>query len=180
MKAVVALLALLAAPVAAQDLTPLEGPGVAALMRHAIASGTSDPEAFEIDDCATQRTLSDTGEEQARKIARTLHEAGIEFDQVWSSLWCRAFSTAELLDVGEVVPFPPLNSFFDGRGDRARQTRDVLQALDKLDEDARVLLVTHQVNITELTGIFPGSGEIIGARRTEDGLEVVGRVAIGP
>ena len=180
MKRVAALLIALAVPATAQDLTPLEGPGTVALMRRAIAPGTSDPAAFEIDDCSTQRTLSDDGRAQARKIGDMLREAGIGFDQVWSSLWCRAYETAELMDMGEVVPFPPLNSFFDGRGDKAAQTEDVLQALDKLDPDARVLLVTHQVNITELTGIFPGSGEILATERTEDGLNVVGRVAIAP
>ena len=37
------------------------------------------------------------------------------------------------------------------------------------------MLVTHQVNITALTGIFPSSGEIVAARYEEDGtLTVVG------
>ena len=80
MKRVAALLIALAVPATAQDLTPLEGPGTVALMRHAIAQGTSDPATFEVDDCSTQRTLSDDGRAQARKIGDMLREAGIGFD----------------------------------------------------------------------------------------------------
>jgi len=47
--------------------------------------------------------------------------------------------------------------------------------------DARLLLVTHQVNISALTGVVPASGEIIVVQRRPDGsLEVSGRVSIAP
>jgi len=39
----------------------------------------------------------------------------------------------------------------------------------------RCLLVTHQVNITALTGIFPASGEIVVVALEGDRLKVVGR-----
>jgi hypothetical protein len=84
------------------------------------------------------------------------------------------------MGVGEVVEKPPVNSFFAGRGDRARQTADTRALIEALDPDARVLIVTHQVNITALTGRGVRSGEIIVARRTDDGLRPVGRVSIAP
>ena len=38
------------------------------LLRHAIAPGTGDPEAFQLNDCSTQRNLSAEGRQQAKAI----------------------------------------------------------------------------------------------------------------
>lgn len=164
----------------ADDLPLLKQDGVVALMRHAIAPGTGDPAGFAIGDCSTQRNLDDRGRAQARRTGQALRVAGVTFDHIWTSQWCRARETAELMDIGEVVERPPVNSFFAGRGDRARQTADTRDLIEALDPDARVLIVTHQVNITALTGRGVRSGEIIVARRTDDGLRPVGRVSIAP
>jgi hypothetical protein len=43
-----------------------------------------------------------------------------------------------------------------------------------------VLLVTHQVNITALTGVYPSSGEIVVGRIGPDGFEVAGSIEIAP
>ena len=40
------------------------------------------------------------------------------------------------------------------------------------------VLVTHQVNITALTGVYPTSGEIVVIRLNGEAVDVVGRVAI--
>jgi broad specificity phosphatase PhoE len=165
----------------ANDWDALKAPGAIALMRHALAPGGGDPDGFTLGDCRTQRNLSDQGRDQARRIGAALRAEGIAFDAVWASEWCRSFETAELVAMGTVEARPMLNSFFAGRGDRQGQTSDTLMALSQLSPDARVLLVSHQVNITALTGVVPRSGEIIVAHRREDGtLEVSGRVNIAP
>lgn len=38
------------------------------------------------------------------------------------------------------------------------------------------VLVTHQVNINALVGVFPGSGEIVVLRPVGDDLQVLGRI----
>jgi hypothetical protein len=38
-------------------------------------------------------------------------------------------------------------------------------------------LVTHQVNITALTEVFPAEGEIVVLRPTASGLDLIGRIA---
>lgn len=164
----------------ANDLSLLNEKGTVALMRHALAPGTGDPASFELGACSTQRNLDDRGRDQARRTGRALRKAGVTFDHVWTSQWCRTRETAELMDMGEVVEKPPLNSFFAGRGDRARQTAATRRLLDALPSGASVLIVTHQVNISALTGGFVRSGEIIVTRRTDDGLEPVGRILIAP
>jgi len=159
----------------------LAEPGHIAIMRHALAPGTGDPANFTLGDCATQRNLSEAGRRQARRTGDFLRSVGVERARVFSSQWCRCMETAEWLDFGPVEPLPALNSFF---GDRARgpaQTRELRAQIAELDLSKPVVLVTHQVNITGLTRVFPGSGEIVVLRRETDGdLAVLGSVEPRP
>lgn len=175
------LMLLLPSGVLANDWEALKQPGAVALMRHALAPGTGDPANFRLGDCTTQRNLDERGRAQARRIGEALRDQGISFDQIWSSGWCRARDTATLMAMGPVEVEPALHSFFAGRGSRSGQTRDVQEALAALPAEARVLLVSHQVNITALTGETLPSGAIIIAQRRADGtLAVSGRVTIAP
>jgi phosphohistidine phosphatase SixA len=177
----VILLFLLPVQAMADGIAALRAPGAIALMRHAIAPGGGDPAGFVLGDCTTQRNLDGRGREQARKTGAALRAAGISFDAVWSSGWCRSVDTATLMEMGPVEIRPSLNSFFGNRSDGPRQTRETLATLAAAPSGARLLLVTHQVNITALTGIVPQSGEIIVAKRLPDGgLEVTGRVVFAP
>ena len=55
------------------------------------------------------------------------------------------------------------------------QTRALTQWLAKQDLSRPLVLVTHQVNITALTRVYPASGEMVVVRRSTDGaLRVVG------
>ena len=154
----------------------LSKPGVHVLMRHALAPGTGDPSYFRIDDCSTQRLLNDTGREQARQIGQTLRDQGVGFDDVFSSQWCRCLETAQLLAMGNVQPDPMLNSFFADRSSAESQTQALRQKLISLPAQAKALFVTHQVNITALTGVFPRSGEmILIAVSPQQTIEVIGR-----
>ncbi len=138
----------------------LRTPGVHAIMRHAYAPGTGDPPEFRLGDCATQRNLNGQGRAQAGAIGDRLRELGARFDEVRTSQWCRCRETAELLGLGTPVADPVLNSFFADRSTAAAQTEALRGYLAALPESARVLLVTHQVNITALTGRGVGSGEL--------------------
>ena len=165
----------------AQDFSALKEPGVVALMRHALAPGTGDPANFDVNDCSTQRNLDDRGRAQARRIGRMMRDAGVRFDHVWTSRWCRSRDTAVLLDMGEVIETPPLNSFFAGRGDRAAQTAATLDLIAGAPAEARLLLVSHFVNIRALAGVGAGSGEIVVTRRDgRGGLTVIDRIEIAP
>lgn len=129
------------------------------MLRHALAPGTGDPANFELDDCSTQRDLNAQGRAQARAWNGLLARQGIKKARVYSSQWCRCRHTAEEMDIGPVIDWPPLNSFFGGQGDGEQQTRQIIAAVNALDEGLPVVLVTHQVNITRLTGIYPSSNE---------------------
>ena len=78
-------------------LEQLQSGGHVALMRHALAPGTGDPAELTIGDCSTQRNLNDTGRMQARATGDYFREAGVQFQAVYSSEWCRCMETAELM-----------------------------------------------------------------------------------
>lgn len=173
---VIALLA--SRPAAAQDLwASLRSGAAVAVVRHAEAPGTGDPPGFRLDDCATQRNLSVAGREQARRLGDAFRARGIAAAIVHSSAWCRCRDTATALNLGPVTVSAALNSFF-GRGDaEGLQTAALRQLIAALPPERPAVLVTHQVNISLLTGIYPASGEAIVVAR--DGLAVLGRIDAG-
>ncbi|MEC9347080.1 MAG: histidine phosphatase family protein [Pseudomonadota bacterium] len=155
----------------------LRGGGHAALIRHALAPGTGDPAGFRIGDCTTQRNLSDEGRGQARRIGDLFRANGVDTAVLASSQWCRCVETAELMGLGPVIDLPAANSFFADRASQAEQTAGLRRWLASRPLDDVVVVVTHQVNITALTGVYPASGEIVVVRRTGNGAgEVAGRI----
>lgn len=130
-------------------------------LRHALAPGFGDPAEFHIDDCATQRNLDEAGRRQARGLGAYLRGDGIKFDAILSSRWCRCVDTAAEMDMGDVSTFDGLNSFFDGHVDREATLALLAERLANLPEDGLVLMVTHQVVISAVTGIPPQSGGFV-------------------
>lgn len=152
-------------------------PGVHAIMRHATAPGFGDPEGFTLGQCSTQRDLNKTGREEAHTLGKSIRNKGIALTAVYSSQWCRCLHTAEELNVGKVQELPALNSFFQGRGSSAEQTAALKKHLASLKPDDKVLYVSHQVNTTALTGIYPDSGEVVLFKFSPNGeVTVLGRV----
>ncbi len=163
----------------AAPLRALAEGGVVALIRHARAPGTGDPRGFRLGDCATQRNLSDEGRSQAAELGRRLREAGVPVTEARSSRWCRALDTARLAfpDI-PLRPDAALDSFFGERESAARQTEQTRSLVTGWRDRQGVLaLVTHQVNITALTEVFPAEGEIVVLRPTASGLDLIGRIA---
>jgi phosphohistidine phosphatase SixA len=159
-------------------LDRLKNGGHVLMIRHAYAPGTGDPNAFKIDDCATQRNLDEQGKAQARKIGKWLRSGGIMSAKVYSSQWCRGLETAQLIDLGPVTELPALNSFFSN----PKASESTLAALrDFLSQQPRdgdlILLVTHYVNISGIAGIGVLSGEGVVLELSADGgYKVLGRL----
>ncbi len=148
------------------------------LLRHALAPGVGDPANFTLTDCGTQRNLSAEGEAQARQIGEAFRQRGVVVRALLSSQWCRCLETAALMGVGDVTPFPLLNSFFRERDKAPAQTAQLRQYLQsEADAPGVIVMVTHQVNITALTGIVPRSGQAVVLRLDAGGLEQVGTLS---
>ena len=70
-----------------------------------------------------------------------------------------------------------LNSFFGRYERRDSQTEMVLKWLKVQDLHHPAILVTHQVNITALTGVYPDSGELVIVQQTHTGdMRVIGTI----
>jgi broad specificity phosphatase PhoE len=153
--------------------------GYIIMIRHAVAPGGGDPPNFSLDDCTTQRNLSDEGRLQAQALGEAFRQRQIPIDEVYSSQWCRCKETAQLA-FGTYKELPALNSFFEYPELDVRQTEAMVDFLQqRRPHRGNLILVTHQVNITALTDVFPSQGEIIvvtmGADRR---LEVIARIRV--
>ncbi|WP_083007725.1 histidine phosphatase family protein [Halomonas sp. GT] len=154
----------------------LQEGGLVILMRHALAPGIGDPAGFELSQCDTQRNLSAQGRAQAEAIGRSFRERDVPIASVYSSRWCRALETAELMALSRVEPTPWLDSFFRQRSERGARTQTAREHIAAWHGPGNLLLVTHQVNITALTGGGVSSGEMIVVRPTGDSFQIVGRM----
>jgi broad specificity phosphatase PhoE len=156
--------------------------GGAVLLRHArTVAGIGDPAGFRLDDCSTQRNLSDEGRAEARRIGTAFERRGIGVDAVLSSRWCRCLDTARLaFPRHDVRVLEALNSFFADHDARQARTGALRAWLAQQEASRRIVLVTHQVNIAALTGQPVGMGEAILVRLGGAGAgEVHGRLAFG-
>ena len=129
------------------------------LIRHALAPGFGDPQFFDLDDCSTQRNLDGEGKEQAFRIGQKIKTAGIKFSKIYSSQWCRCLETAVYMNLGKFTEEPGLNSFFQGIVPKDKTLSILQKRLESVDaKQELVLMVTHQVTITAVTGITVSSG----------------------
>ncbi|MCX7152127.1 MAG: histidine phosphatase family protein [Proteobacteria bacterium] len=150
--------------------------GVALLMRHATAPGTFDPDGFKIDDCPTQRNLSPAGREEARRIGAHLKARGLAPGEVLTSQWCRCRDTA-MLAFGTARDWPALNSFISNREREAQQVAEILERLARMKPgDKPLALVTHQVIVTGVSGVYPESGEVVVVTAARQNGKVVVKV----
>ena len=130
-------------------------------LRHALAPGVGDPENFIKEDCSTQRNLNDKGRLQARLIGNYLRSTNLKFSQILTSEWCRCIDTAKELNLGQWTTFSGLNSFFQVYEKKDQVMNKLQKKLGSLGYSDLALFVTHQVVISEQTGIVPRSGEMV-------------------
>ena len=140
----------------------LQKGGKLIFIRHAYAPGGGDPDNFDINDCKTQRNLSDSGRIQSKKIGNFFEENKISIGKVYSSEWCRCTETASIAFKSyETKNF--LNSFFSSKfaNNRIKQIIDFDKFLINWDKDQNLIFVTHYVVISEILNYAPSSGEIV-------------------
>jgi phosphohistidine phosphatase SixA len=160
----------------------LRQPGHVVFMRHADAPGSGgfgDPPGFRLEDCATQRNLSDEGRAQARRTGDAFRKSGVAFDRVLTSPWCRCKETARLVTGSEAEVFAPLSNLVGRSEHRDEQIKALKAYLAGSSASTRVLFVTHGIVINALTGIQPASGEMVIVRPGANGEpQVVGRLKV--
>jgi broad specificity phosphatase PhoE len=164
-KLVLALLFALAASPAIADekiWSLLKGGGQVVLVRHAITTpGVGDPPGFRLDDCGTQRNLTDAGRGHARRLGEEWRKRGIPAERVISSPWCRCLETARLAFGKEHGVSTALNNLFGRHENQERQVRELRALVAGHSGKGNLVLVTHGSTISALTGVSPATGEMV-------------------
>jgi len=141
-------------------LAALRGGGVVLALRHALAPGTFDPPGFRLDQCGTQRNLSEDGREQARRIGAWFRAQGLVPTAVRSSPWCRCLDTATLA-FGRAERWAALGSpagvAETTTDEHRRERRERLGAVHS--GRGFEVWVTHMFVLADLTGENSASGE---------------------
>ena len=152
--------------------------GQVVLLRHAYAPGTGDPANFEIENCGTQRNLSDRGEHQARRIGALFQARGAPIDHVETSRFCRCRDTANIAFRDEEVTDNDALDWLpdeDGHEDRMDRLREQIEGYTGA---RNLILVTHEEVIAELLGTGAREGEAVIVSRGGEKLGVAGRIRI--
>jgi broad specificity phosphatase PhoE len=181
-----ALLALASVPAWALDDAKLWGElrrgGNVILVRHgSTLPGQGDPPGFRLDDCSTQRNLSNEGREEARRIGERLKRERVPIAKVYTSPWCRCRETA-MLAFGKAEDWTPLASVFEAPDRDQEYTERVKKRIgtySSREMKGNVVMVTHNVNIASLTKLSVAPGEMVIVRPDGCcGLRVVGRLLL--
>lgn len=147
------------------------------LLRHAVAPGVADPASFAIDDCKTQRSLSDRGRQQARKIGSLFSARAAPTERVLSSRYCRALETGRIaFRDGEVEAFEALDLLKTDEKEATAQIEAVMAEIRAYSGSGNLVMITHLENIKALTGVAAREGEAIIVRPEGEGLHVLARV----
>src|SRR5256712_4605676 len=141
--------------------TLLRSGGQVILLRHAATDRSfADPPGFRLDDCSTQRNLTDGGREQARRLGEVLRARAVPIGRVLSSQWCRCLETARLA-FGRAEPWPPLNAAPRDAERVAARARELRALLATPPAGGNLVLVTHGFNIRDATGDMPVEGGLV-------------------
>jgi len=133
--------------------------GGVVLIRHAATeAGLGDPPGFVLGQCHTQRNLSREGRQASIALGAWMRDKNLKPDAVRTSQWCRCQDTARLA-FGQAEDWSALNSTFQGEGDASAQQQALRERLLTLPTGRLEVWVTHQVNMTGLTGDYPAMGE---------------------
>ena len=143
-------------------INQLEDGGKLIFIRHAYAPGSGDPENFNLNDCSTQRNLSNEGRNQAKNIGEFLKKNKIKIEKVISSEWCRCKDTSSLA-FGSFETKNFLNSFYSSKFTKNKKSQmlDLREYIKDFKSKKNLVLVTHYVVISEALNYAPSSGEIV-------------------
>ena len=145
-------------------------------IRHAYAPGNGDPAGFNLNDCSTQRNLSDEGRKQAQRIGEFFTKNKIEIDKVLSSEWCRCKETAKIA-FKNYSTNNFLNSFYSSKfsKNKDKQVKAFNYYVKNLESKKNLIFVTHYVFISEVLNYGPSSGEIV---VSDKNLNIIGSIEI--
>jgi broad specificity phosphatase PhoE len=142
--------------------TALRAGGHVALVRHgATPGGAGDPPGFRLDDCATQRNLTNKGRAEARRLGEQFRNEDVSVGKLMSWEWCRCQDTAALMDLGPVELSATFNNAFTLHECIGELTAGARAIVAGWTEPGTLVVVTHGANILPLTGVMPAEGGMV-------------------
>jgi broad specificity phosphatase PhoE len=151
--------------------------GQVVLLNHAAAPGSGDPANFDIENCRTQRNLSEQGRQQARRIGALLAARAAPIEQVFSSRYCRCLETARLaFGDSAVEEMEALDIVGTDEDDIAALRETISELVADHNRSGNVVLVTHGENVEALTGLSPRAGEAVIIGPDGEGVTAIGRI----
>ncbi len=153
-----------ALPARADDAlwTLLQKGGQVVLIRHALTDpGVGDPPGFNVDDCRTQRNLSDAGRAEAQRLGKSLRDHEVPVARVLASPWCRAIETARIAFGREPQIEPALANLFQFGENRDRQFAAFRTLVANAPKQGNLIMVTHGATTLAFTGISPATAEMV-------------------
>jgi phosphohistidine phosphatase SixA len=145
-----------------QLVESLQAGGYVIYLRHAATDRSKeDAGVVDLEDCSTQRNLSERGIDQAHEIGRAFRDLRIPLGDVLASEYCRTRQTAELA-FGRAAAEPTLTGFPNEAdpdyADRVRKTRELLARRPVPGENT--MLVAHIKNIEAAADVSIEEGEL--------------------
>jgi phosphohistidine phosphatase SixA len=115
-----------------------------------------DSNRIDLENCATQRNLSDKGRDQARSIGQSFARLGIKVSKVLSSPYCRCIETAKL-GFGEPAIVPDLEFAISKSESEAKRLGVVLYKLlaTRPPRGTNTVVIAHSANLKEAAAIWP-------------------------
>jgi len=139
----------------------LRGGGQVVLIRHTLTDpGFGDPQGFRLEDCSTQRNLSEEGRSHARRIGEAFRLHRVPVARVLTSPWCRCVETASLA-FGAAEISAALSNLFGRSENRQKQVEELAAMAGTPRAGGNLVLVTHGSTILALTRIPVNMGEIM-------------------
>lgn len=137
-----------------------------------------DKNPLDLENCATQRNLSEEGQKQATLIGKAFKKLAIPVSSVFSSPFCRCKETA-MLAFGTAKISPDLY-FAAGllKSDRIAKGEALRKMLSTVPAGQHnTVIIAHSANLEEAVGFWPKpEGVAYLFRPGADGLQAIGRL----
>lgn len=143
----------------AELMSELQSGGYVIYFRHAqTEKDYADQVTADVNNCSTQRVLSETGVQQALTIGEAFENAAIPIGTITSSEYCRAWATAALAfgkyDKDPALNFLPFEEYTDAQVEQMKaNVTPLLTAVPS--SGTNNIIVGHDDIFESATGIYP-------------------------
>lgn len=170
-------------PASAELLARLRSGGFVLYLRHGYTdnSRTDRMPGVDLNDCSTQRPLTEEGRQLAKRVGEAIRKAQLPVGEIRISPLCRVKDTTAAAFPGKPVTIDNLLMYTANLTDTQKapilaNTRSLLSA--PTAPGGNRVLVAHAPNLMDLIGYFPKEGTLVIFRpKGEAGFEYLGSVA---